>query len=166
MNEHLTIACDLDGVLADFEKKVAEINGMPFERIPRGQMWKSVERYDKDHTKFFESLDPISDAPELWEFVTSNFINVFILSACGHVPRDAAEQKKRWVAKHLGKGVVCKVVTDSHQKAMYANPGTILVDDRMKSIGPWVTAGGIGVLHKSAKESIEKLKEIIENSKK
>lgn len=163
MNEQYTLAIDLDGVIADFSKKVGEINGMPFNKVPRGQLWKSIERYDRDVEPFFESLDLMPDAMKLWEYASSNFINLFILTACGFTPRNAAEQKRRWVAKHFGKAVVCKVVTDSHQKAQFANPRTILVDDRMKSIGPWSAAGGIPVLHTSAADSIAKLKEIVQD---
>jgi hypothetical protein len=39
---------------------------------------------------------------------------------------------------------------------------SILVDDRNKSIDPWVEAGGIGVLHKSVPDTIGQLRELIQ----
>lgn len=161
MNEQFTLALDLDGVLADFEGKVAEINKLPFTKIPRGKIWGSIERYDREVEPFFESLDLMPDAKHLWEYAASNFVNLFILTATGWTPKNAAAQKRKWVAKTFGAGVIVKPVQSSDQKAQFANPRTILVDDRMKSIGPWTAAGGIGVLHTSAADSIAKLKEIV-----
>ena len=40
---------------------------------------------------------------------------------------------------------------------------TILIDDRMHSIGPWRSAGGIGILHTSASQSIGELKTLLKS---
>lgn len=162
MNEHLTVAVDLDGVLANFDKKVSELNnGMPCNSIPRGRMWASVGHYDKTVGPFFESLEKMPDADQLWSFLRQNFVNIFILSAAGYTPRNGAEQKKNWVAKNFGRDVVVKVVTGSGDKAAFANENTILIDDREKSIHPWIAAGGIGILHRNASETIHMLKDVI-----
>lgn len=162
MNEHLTIACDLDGVLANFDKKISELNGgMACSAVPRGKLWASVAHYNDNVQPFFLSLEKMPDADHLWDFVRSNFINVFILSAAGYTPRNGAEQKKEWVAKHFGRDVVTKVVNGSGDKAAFATPNTILIDDREKSIIPWVNAGGIGILHRNAAETIRMLKDTI-----
>lgn len=165
MNEIWTVAVDLDGVLAGFEQKVEEINGMPFSQIPRGRLWKSIERYDKEEMPFFGSLNKMADADMLFNFVKKNFANFFILTATGHVPRNAAEQKRTWVAKHYGRDVVVKTVTSSSQKAAYANARTILIDDREKSTLPWEAAGGIAILHRNAADTIEQLKKIVAGGK-
>lgn len=164
MNEQWFVYLDADGVISDFEGKVSEINKMPFHKIPRGRMWKSIEDYDRDVSPFFETLELMPDALQLVEFVTSNFVNVAILTATGHVPKGAAQQKRNWFAKKFGHGLVVKTVINSEQKAQFANARSILIDDRMKSIGPWTVAGGIGILHTDANSSIAKLKEIIGNA--
>ena len=41
--------------------------------------------------------------------------------------------------------------------------GNVLIDDRPKNIEAWEAAGGIGIIHTSAKETIEKLKELRKN---
>lgn len=158
-NEEWTIAVDLDGVLMGFEQKVAEINKLEFHKIPRGRMWRSIEEYDKNVEPFFESLDLMPDAMELFNFVRDNFINHFILTACGNTPKNAAHQKRNSCKRHFG-NVIVKTVQDSHQKAQFASPKTILIDDRSKSVDPWVAAGGIGILHTSATDSITKVKKI------
>lgn len=159
-NEEWVVAVDLDGVCASFESKVAEINKLEFHKIPRGKMWRSIEEYDKNVEPFFESLDLMPDAMQLFNFVKNNFVNHFILTACGNTPKNAAQQKRNWCKRHFG-NIVVKTVQDSHQKAQFATPNSILVDDRLKSIDPWVAAGGIGILHTSAADSIAKLQEIV-----
>lgn len=160
MNEGFFCFLDADGVICDFEKKVSEINRLEFHKIPRGKMWRSVEEYDKNVEPFFESLDLMPDAMQLFNFVKDNFINYFILTACGNTPKNAAQQKRNWFKKHFG-NIIVKTVQDSHQKAQFASPTSILIDDRSKSIDPWVAAGGIGILHTSAADTIEKLKKIV-----
>lgn len=162
MNEKWTVAIDLDGVLADFEDKVARKLGIPFESIPRGKLWNTIEMMDKEEP-FFESLEKMPGADELMNFIQKNFVNYFILSATGYTPKDASQQKKNWVARHFGKSIVVKTVTTSSQKAAYANPRTILIDDRTKSTEPFAAAGGLTILHKSADQTIKELSEIIGN---
>lgn len=160
MNEHFTVYLDSDGVLAGFEEKVSQIVGKPFNKIDKRTIWTSIERYNKEVEPFFESLPVLPDANELFNFVKNNFINYYILTAVGYTPKNAAEQKKNWFRKHFGY-VNVKTVNSSEQKAQYACKTCILIDDRSKSIEPWVTAGGIGILHTSARNSILQLKNII-----
>ena len=54
------------------------------------------------------------------------------------------------------------MVSKSPDKAEYAHPYSILIDDREKSIDPWRTKGGIGILHTSAEETIAQLQAIVE----
>jgi 5'(3')-deoxyribonucleotidase len=159
-NEQWTLAVDSDGVVAHFEKKVAEINKMEFHKIPRGRLWSSIDAYDKNVEPFFESLDLMPDAMELMDFITGNFINYFILTACGYTPKNAAQQKRNWYKRRFG-DIIVKPVQSSEDKAKFANANTILIDDRSKSIDPWVRAGGIGVLHTSAADSIAQIKKIV-----
>lgn len=162
MNEQWTVACDSDGVVASFEQKVCEINGVDcMSKISRGRVWSSIGHYDKTVAPFFESLPKMEDADVLVDFIRANFINHYILTACGYTPKDGAEQKKRWFAREYGHDLHVKVVTGSGDKAAFASPTTILIDDRSKSIDPWVAAGGIGILHTSAETTIAELKRIV-----
>ena len=49
------------------------------------------------------------------------------------------------------------------QKAAFAHKKAVLIDDREKNIDCWVEAGGIGILHTKADDTIAKLNEIIES---
>ena len=45
----------------------------------------------------------------------------------------------------------------ARDKARYASPGAVLVDDREKARDPWETAGGRFILHRNAEDSIAEL---------
>ena len=167
-------AIDLDGVLADFEGRVRELihlskkesgklmdEAEKEESIDKRLMWKVIHRYD-EHTPFFYTLDKMPDADILWDFILEHFDHedIKILTASGHTPSDAPQQKRRWVRKHFGDYHV-EVVAKSPDKAAFATPTTILIDDRAKSLDPWIAAGGIGILHTDAKSTIKQLREIL-----
>jgi hypothetical protein len=46
------------------------------------------------------------------------------------------------------------------QKQELAEPNAILIDDRIKNIEQWESAGGIGILHTSAADTISQLKKL------
>ena len=98
--------------------------------------WSALSRYDKNEQKFFLNLPVMEDAYDLMRFVHQNFKNYFILTASGYTPKDAPEQKKQWIAKVFGPHIRVEVVKRSSDKANFANKNTILIDDRMHSIGP------------------------------
>ncbi|GAG55785.1 unnamed protein product, partial [marine sediment metagenome] len=72
---------------------------------------------------------------------------------------NATPQKHAWVKEKLG-NIPTLVTRKSAEKAQYAEPNAILIDDRTKSIQPWTAAGGIGILHTSAQDSINQLKQL------
>jgi hypothetical protein len=160
-NYEYTVAIDLDGVSADFAGRIQQITGMVCESVPRGKLWASVEKYNREVAPFFESLDKMADADELWSFIDAHFGHYYVLTATGWTPRDGADQKTRWVAKTYGAHVPVKVVTSGSLKAQFATPKSILIDDTRKAIDPWIAAGGIGVFHTSAADSIKQLQEIL-----
>ena len=163
------IFLDLDGVLANFSGKVAELMGFVLDegaeisahpQFIKKKMWQYINSHDW-HTPFFYSLDKMKDADILFDYVLNEFDhkNVEILTASGTSPVDAPQQKIRWVRKHFGKFKV-NVVSKSADKAQFASPMSILVDDRMKSIEPWISAGGTGILHVNAIKTIEVLEQL------
>lgn len=143
---------DLDGVLADFDKKVKEIFGKSADRIDVRVFWKTVA----NHPNFFGSLDLIPDARFLWGFVKPHQPTILTGLPYG---KWAAPQKREWVARVLGPEVPV-ITCMSKDKANYCEPGDVLVDDRLKTKAPWEDAGGIFIHHVSAFGSINQLKEL------
>lgn len=156
------IYCDLDGVLANFRKKCIETIGMDPDEIEKDRalkdrFWTLIRARGTSGLTVWEDLEFMPGAEELWGFITPH--KPIILTASGGF-KNAAEEKRAWVAKMLG-DVETIVVTHSKDKSNYANEQAILIDDLKKSIIPWTAKGGIGILHTSADQTIEQLKNFI-----
>ena len=156
---------DMDGVIADFAKGVQQkilpnwSEGMSDanKKMDR-EMWKGIYHYQKKGGFFWYDLDPMPDMTTLWNYVKQ--FNPQILTAAGNPEYNAGEQKYRWIAKHLGSNITVHVVRRAVEKAQFATPGAILIDDKRKALDPWEAAGGIGVHHVTAANSIAQLKQL------
>ena len=162
MINNISLKVDLDGVLVDFEGALRERFGMNM-REHRNKVWGKIAYYNDNVEPWFYSLPKMADADVLWTFVTENFSDIEILSACGTTPRDAAGQKKAWIGDHLGYDVRATIVKSGSEKALHASPTALLIDDRAKVIAPFVDAGGMGILHTSAEDTIITLERLIES---
>ncbi len=160
------IYIDSDGVICDFDGYVYEKTGKRVSDFnPKSSFWQWLTHHDSKVEKFFHNLPKMNDADTLMTYLLStDFKSVKVLTACGYTPKDAKEQKVEWYAEHYPE-VECIVVAKSPDKALYAHPYAILIDDRSKSIDPWVAKGGIGILHTSAEDTIAQLRDIVESMK-
>lgn len=150
---------DLDGVLANFAKKAREVMDVDLDTADKkttNSFYRALDKYILDGNKFFQDMEMMHDAMKLWNYVKK--YDPVILSATGHIP-DAPREKRAWVTKHLGSsaGKHAEFVRRSADKAQFAKSNSVLIDDRSKSIDPWVAAGGIGILHTSAAKTIHRL---------
>ena len=160
------IFVDLDGVLADFTKGISRLWGEAFNEKTCDmnkrclqRMWDSIHVYTKEGGEIWYELELMPDARELWDYIKKH--NPQVLSATGHTVKEhTADQKRRWVAKHFGKHVKVNLTQTAQQKSQYALPGRILIDDKTKAINPWEAAGGVGILHTSAANTISELKSL------
>jgi hypothetical protein len=147
------IYLDCDGVLADFDKSAEAILGAPshvFEkRHGAGEFWRRLARTDD----FFERLDLLPDALELYAAVKAKA--PIILTGMPH-GQWAEPQKRRWAARHFP-GVPV-ITTTAALKREHCHPGDVLVDDRSQHRRAWEQAGGLFIHHRSAQASIEALK--------
>lgn len=158
--EDYMIYVDMDGVVADFEAAVKDKLGI--NMTDRKQLWKKIKHYNDTVNGWFYSLPMMSDANQLWDFVTSNFSNVEILTASGSTPKDAAGQKRAWIGDHFGYDINVHVVGAASEKAAFAHDKALLIDDRGKAIDPFAAAGGLTILHTSAANTISELKKFME----
>lgn len=162
MIENYIVYVDLDGVLADFDAAVVDRFGKNMSDMSKGELWGRIKNYDEKVQPWFATLPKCPDADILWNFLQDNFAQVQILTASGSTPRDAGKQKKEWVWKNYGYPKV-NVVGASHEKAFFADENTVLIDDRSRSIDPFIDRGGIGILHKNARDTIATLKSMMED---
>lgn len=162
-----TLYLDMDGVIANFEKRYEEL----FHQTPAegrdqkefGRNWPIFVEGDN-----FANLEKWPGADELLEFVEhirQNYgVNVEILSSSGgqRYHNEVSDQKTRWLAKH---GITYKTnfVPGRVHKSKYATPETVLIDDTPDVIENFNAAGGIGILHTDLGKTFEQLKSLLKN---
>ena len=167
------IFVDLDGVLADMRYRLTkicrQILGDSFVHRPdeeydndpeyRELMHRTIATYQNEMKgQLWLELPLMKDAIELWDYVIPH--QPTILSATGHPDFGAAGQKYLWVATTLGEDVPVILTEKAREKARHAASNRILIDDKPKAINPWIEAGGIGILHTSATNTISQLKSL------
>jgi hypothetical protein len=154
----ITLYLDMDGVLANFDKTYRAYD--PTNLFDRKKFRSAVFDY-----KIFEDLEFMPDAQELLNYVSRlNNINVQILTSMGtHDPiqgNEAKRQKLSWLDKH-NIPYKANFVRTKSEKAKYATPNSILVDDSPGCIDPFNSAGGNGILHKTSAETVRMLETLI-----
>jgi|SRR5579862_7629560 len=165
MEEHKRIVyVDMDGVLADFAAGFQEISGMSEDAVTNEELWAAIEAYGK--AKFFAHLPWMAGGKEMWNFITQNFLKVKILSALGKsdaTNKLTTQGKTSWLRHHLpnlhSDDII--LVENKHKKRHYSRPGDIIIDDTPVVIQEWVKKGGIGILHKTAQETMNQLKQYV-----
>lgn len=146
---------DCDGVLASFDEYAEIIFGLPPRKAEAALGAKRFWCDLQNHGGFYEKLPLMSDAMELYEAV--KHMEPIILT--GLPLGDWAEpQKRAWGQKHFPDTTM--ICCASKDKRNYMQPGDVIVDDWPKYKELWEEAGGIFILHTSAKDSITKLKEL------
>lgn len=148
---------DMDGVLADFDGHFRDFyKGDSYDysdKFGLDSMWEFINDNDPH---FFLNLKWMPGGEELWKFV--RLYNPTILSTPAYTVKACREDKRKWIRSHLGPAVH---YIFSNKKAKYATPSSILIDDMEKNIRPWREAGGVGILHNSAEETISILKKLL-----
>ena len=164
--EEYKIYCDMDGVLVDFfagiKQLIPEYTEERYETDKKFSQhcWNTLKEITKKGDLFWYNLPPMPDMEDLWG-VIGKYKSTEILTATGiWAPESVANQKTEWIRDHIGNDIIVNTVQKARDKAEYAEPNFILIDDKRKAIDPWIAAGGIGVLHNSAAETIRQLKEL------
>ena len=144
---------DMDGVLADFNKEYTKIDPLKEDR-------KKFRSAVLDH-QIFTKLDFLPDTQELLNHVSRlQGVTIEILTSMGtHDPfqaQAAKNQKLQWLA---AKNLPWKAnfVHNKQEKSKYATSRSILIDDSVGCISPFVEAGGHGILHTNASNTIRLL---------
>lgn len=167
-NTGFQIYCDMDGVIVDFiggvkefmSDKIADYNMKNKEHS--NAFWKKlgyINKQDPEEARaLWANLSWMPDGKQLWSYIRK--YDPVILSSPGTSSRAIIEGgKQEWIKRELGN--VKYIFEPAKWKYAAPKPGmqNILIDDTPKKLDPWVDAGGIGILHTSAAETIRQLKE-------
>jgi len=151
-----TIYCDMDGVLVDFEKGYAELTNTTPSKTFNGksEFWEPI---NKAGAAWWANLDWMSDGQQLWSYIKK--YNPYILSAPSWDPSSRVG-KEAWCKIHLKNEYKKLLLYSRDQKQVFAAENKILIDDMERTINEWKRAGGIGILHTSATDTIKQLKKL------
>jgi hypothetical protein len=161
----MTIMLDMDGVLCTFEEDFNQLTGKHPDDYEEEVGEKKYWNFILDQGSYFwENLNPTKDMEILKEYVFSNFLRIGILSSsCRkvHGSNVVKQGKLKWLKRH---GFLNKIpnsniiiVDSARDKKKYAWGNKILVDDYDRNVKEWIGAGGIGIHHTSARDTIKQL---------
>ena len=154
------IYLDMDGVIADFEKRYVELFGITPEvgiKMKKTEYWN--EFIDDRH---FASLPMMQDAKMGLDVLKNLSIPTEILSSTANkeMYEKISQQKREWL-QHHNINFTRNFVPGKDLKYHYATPDSIIIDDTPSVIEDWVKAGGIGILHKNWANTLEILRKYV-----
>ena len=146
--------CDMDQVLCDFIGGYETLTGKQFEKEPKDERWEAITG-KKD---FWHTLPWMPGAQRLWKLI--NKYNANILSAYSNRDGNSRKGKKSWLSKNAKPTGKIHLVqrADKQKYATLGGKPNILIDDYIKNIKEWESAGGIGIHHTSPTNTISQLK--------
>ena len=160
------IYIDMDGVLADFERGVREMCGMEPPAQDRKHpelddlMWEKI----RDTERFYDRLELMPGAKEMFDTVYGAYGDrCEILTGIPKAKRGiltAGEDKISWMRRLLNKDVAVNICLRAEKILKCTGPETVLIDDLKKNIDEWREAGGTGILHVSAEQTLKELREL------
>jgi FMN phosphatase YigB (HAD superfamily) len=155
-NQQYQWFCDMDGVVADFDKGFKDLTGyLPSDyesKFGKTKFWSVIPT---NTSKFWSELPWMPEGKTLWNYIKKQ--NPSLLTAPSR-HNSSRIGKQEWVDKHIpGTPVIFKAAKQKHE---LATPNSILIDDREDNIERWKNAGGIGILFKNTTQTIDDLKQL------
>lgn len=149
-----SIYLDMDGVISDFHSRVEELSGRKFHTLTQDEVWEYAIL-----PKFFSEAKPMPNSHKLVEYLLESFCDVCILSSTGidddeKLHRRIMDEKLEFLDKHFPEFDDVFFVKDGSDKWRYADPWTLLIDDREKATVPFTRGGGKVILHTDVDETI------------
>ena len=155
---------DMDGVVANFDKRFEDLSGMApneFEsKYGKNKFWDFI---DEDHkVSFWVGIEVMPGADKLINAVKD--YNYELLTAPS-VKKQSYLGKILWVRNHSdllgGKPKInFKKAKSKHKVKPELSKTDILVDDRADTIDRWNSAGGTGIVYRSADQVVNDLKKL------
>jgi hypothetical protein len=157
------IYVDYDGVLVNLLRGFRDFLGRPWEDSYWQIAKKDKKKMVSEYPHFWSTLPTTGDYNILWDFVKG--FSPHILTACAEWDeKNSKEGKWEWNVKHTQVPLESFHCVPRENKQLYAmgenGKPNILIDDYKKNIQEWTAAGGIGIMHTSAINTIARLKNL------
>tara|TARA_R100001463_G_scaffold21943_4_gene52680 strand:- start:2831 stop:5182 length:2352 start_codon:yes stop_codon:yes gene_type:complete len=151
------IYSDMDGVLVDFNERFKRFSDgiLPTEYEQKFGKDKFWELIDGTGVRFWVGMDWMSDGKQLWNYIKK--YEPVLLSSPSR-SNYSRMGKRIWRKRNLPSTKL--ILARAANKQNYADPDSILIDDRESNVDQWIKAGGIGILHTDTASTINKLKEL------
>ena len=155
---------DMDGVVADFDQRFFDLSGMmPKEyenKYGKNAFWEFIDE-GEHKLKFWIGIPQMSDAQSLMDYVSQYDYEMLTSPS---IKQQSLMGKGLWIKNHTSKGLFKSKPKVNFRfaknKKDFAASNHILIDDRADTINSWNAAGGIGILHTSASNTINQLKKL------
>ena len=159
------IYVDMDGVVADFDKRFKDLSGMSPEefesKYSKKEFWDLID--EKHKVSFWRGIELMPGAQELIDYVSKHDYEMLTAPS---LKKQSVVGKSLWIKDQVG------TLFSSTPKVNYRQAKLkhlikpeltkfdILIDDRQDTINRWNSAGGTGILHTSAGNTISQLKKL------
>jgi 5'(3')-deoxyribonucleotidase len=162
----LYVFCDMDGVLTDYPKQFKKYIGMEIPEA-KAKMGKSLYKITNNFPlEFWTEMEWLPEGKVLWEYLSSTFTNLYILSSPSIDGGQCKQGKHIWLKREIGLPEDRIIISlNKHKHIRTPEPSkSILIDDTPRKIDKWVEFGGTGILHKSSnnQDTIKKLTDLTE----
>jgi hypothetical protein len=167
LTESYQIYCDMDGVLTYFNgsaRKIGYDGPLPAPKGPdREKLWSMVL---EDPEKFWGDMPWLPGGKRIWKTIEP-FKPVLLTSVASDMNSklgvEGKKGKQRWIKRELGNEYLnTALIVSSGTKDKYVSQNSILIDDDKDNIDSWISAGGIGILHKDPDKTIEQIKKLMD----
>ena len=163
--EKYYIYLDMDGVVADFDKRFNDLSGMmPQDYVNKkglNDFWDFID--EKHKVAFWRGIELMPDAQKLVKYVEQH---PFEMLTAPSIKKQSVIGKGLWVKDKVGTlySTKPKVTYRSAKQKHTVKPNLtefdILIDDKGSTIDRWNAAGGTAILYQNADQVINDLKKL------
>ena len=159
------IYLDMDGVVADFDKRFEELSGMlPQSYVDKNGLKAFWDLIDEKHkVAFWRGIELMPGAEQLVRYVEQH---PFEMLTAPSIKKQSVIGKSLWVKDKVGTlySMKPKVTYRSAKQKHTVKPNLskfdILIDDKGSTIDNWNAAGGTAILYQNAGQVINDLKKL------
>ncbi len=164
-----TVYLDMDGVLADFFGGIEKMYGVENWKQLTNDKTKDLKKEVIDRitgTDFFATLPKFPTADALIDMVKKFTGGTFSIntSPLRGDHENSGKYKKVWISNNIE--APAEIIVTGRKESYAKDKGTgtpnILIDDRPVNIQKWQSAGGYGILYQANRDSLNKVKQALD----